>query len=661
VKTYLKTLLRAFTRHITRFLSIFFMALICVGFVAGVGSTTDKINDSLSLFYADRRVSDFILKSTSQNGFSEEQIAAVRERYGENNVEVGASYDARITIGDEKQLVRLYFFDGEPQINRLQTIEKSDAPLAENAISAKAEEADNKIKGFALGTEITLDFIEIAKDLDPDKAKQIDIILNLIPTERHPKPVTVTVTEKVASPLLFAKDGEPSYKLPADTPLPDTIGEVNNLPDLVENVLYLPASIIPKVFGRSIPPANGDLYITMQNRSLFGAFSDGYKHAIEREKTEFLNDFLKTENDSDQEEVSKQPIITLYDNYSFVSLHSYADKVLGICIVLMVAFLLVTGLVVLSTMTRFLDEERAQIACLRTLGYSGSKIILKYILFALLATGLGGTGGYFVGIGVTYFIYTVFNFSFRMPPISSGITAVFFLITFITLVTATVIATLISGLKLVNEKPADLLRPKAPKAGKKVFLERIPFLWKPLPFRYKSTARNVLRYLGRFFMTVFAVAFSTALMMAALGLLDLCLFGGLNDKSILGVAAIVAVFAGLLTAVVVYTLTNINISERNKELATLKVLGYQDKEVASYIYREVYIDSIIGVLLGYPFSALLVGIVFEVIGLGTLGGISWFMWLIAPLIVLAFTAFVTLILKRKIVKIDMNESLKANE
>ena len=323
--------------------------------------------------------------------------------------------------------------------------------------------------------------------------------------------------------------------------------------------------------------------------------------------------------------------------------------------------MLVTGLVVLSTMTRFLDEERAQIACLRTLGYSGAKIIFKYILFALLATGLGGTGGYFVGIGICYLIYTVFNYSFRMPPMASRVTIVFFLITLITLVVATLIATAISGAKMMNEKPANLLRPKAPKAGKKVFLERIPFLWKALPFRYKSTSRNVLRYLGRFFMTVIAVAFSTALMMAALGLLDLCLFGGISDNSIMGVAAVVAVFAGLLTAVVVYTLTNINISERNRELATLKVLGYHDKEVSSYVYREVYIDSIIGVLLGYPFSALLVGIVFKVIGLGTLGGISWFMWLIAPLIVLAFTALVTLILKRKIVKIDMNESLKANE
>ena len=645
VKTYLKTLVRAFARHVTRFLSIFSMALICVGFVAGLGSTVNKIDDSLSQFYADGRVSDFILKSTTAKGCTPEEISAVRRRYGEDNVETGASYDVNLKIGDEEQIVRLYFFDGEGQINRLQSIEKSDVPLADGAIAAKAEEGDNQINGIPLGSEITLDFIEIVKDLSPENDETIE----KLPAFLQPKPITVTVTETVASPLLFSKDGEPSYKLPEDTPLPDTIGAVNKLEFLVGNVLYLPADIIPEIMGTPILPKNSDLYVTMQNRTLFRAFSSDYKRAVEAEKTDYLNTLENVK------------AITLYDNYSFVSLHSYAEKVMGITVVLMIAFLLVTGLVVLSTMTRFLDEERAQIACLRTLGYSGAKIIFKYILFALLATGLGGTGGYFVGIGICYLIYTVFNYSFRMPPMASRVTIVFFLITLITLVVATLIATAISGAKMMNEKPANLLRPKAPKAGKKVFLERIPFLWKALPFRYKSTSRNVLRYLGRFFMTVIAVAFSTALMMAALGLLDLCLFGGISDNSIMGVAAVVAVFAGLLTAVVVYTLTNINISERNRELATLKVLGYHDKEVSSYVYREVYIDSIIGVLLGYPFSALLVGIVFKVIGLGTLGGISWFMWLIAPLIVLAFTALVTLILKRKIVKIDMNESLKANE
>ena len=237
----------------------------------------------------------------------------------------------------------------------------------------------------------------------------------------------------------------------------------------------------------------------------------------------------------------------------------------------------------------------------------------------------------------------------------------FFLAVYFFVVLVTLIATVLAGRKQTNEKPANLLRPKVPKAGKKIFLERIPFFWNLLSFKYKSTARNVLRYKGRFFMTVVAVAFSTALVTAGLGLLDMCLFHGIDSPSVMMVAAVVVAFAGLLTAVVIYTLTNINISERNRELATLMVLGYYDGEVAGYIYREVYIDTVVGILFGYPLSALLVGIVFKVMGMGTLGGMSWFVWLLAPAVVLLFTAAVTLIRRRKIVKIDMNESLKAVE
>ena len=93
----------------------------------------------------------------------------------------------------------------------------------------------------------------------------------------------------------------------------------------------------------------------------------------------------------------------------------------------------------------------------------------------------------------------------------------------------------------------------------------------------------------------------------------------------------------------------------------MKVLGYQDKEVAGYIYREVYIDTVVGIIVGYPLSTLIMWLVFSVMGIGTIGGVSWFWWLIAPAIVLLFAFVVTLMLKRKIVKIDMNESLKAIE
>ena len=212
---------------------------------------------------------------------------------------------------------------------------------------------------------------------------------------------------------------------------------------------------------------------------------------------------------------------------------------------------------------------------------------------------------------------------------------------------------------MAKEAPASQLRPKPPKAGKKVILEKIPIIWNRLSFKYKSTMRNVLRYKSRFFMTVIAVAVSTALVVAGLALLEVCLNGTFEAVSLMLIAVVVVAFAGLLTIVVVYTLTNINISERVRELATLMVLGYHDGEVAGYIYREIYIDTAVGIIAGYPLAYLFKWIIFRIIESPT--NAVWSPWLFAPAIVILFTSIVTLILRRKIVKIDMNESLKAIE
>ena len=634
VKTYLKTLLRVFKKQFTRLLSIIFMVVISVGFVSGIGSAVDKINYSLTDYYRAQNVSDFIVKSKSGRDLTEsEKFSEIK-----GTVNSGLSLDAEIEINGEKQLVRLYFLEefGENQSVNKQTVRsESYGGTSGDTFAAYAEEGDNKIKGVSLGTAIKFDFADILGENSglPKGVFTVD----------------VSVTKTVLSPLTFAVDGEPSYNNGEDVKIPDNISDVNNL-ITVDNILYMPYSVIPAPLQSFLKQS--DLYIALDNRNVFNAFGDGYKA------------YLKTEQDKITEilgDESDLRFISLYDNYSFNSLKSYGDKVRAITYVLMVAFLLVTALVVLSTMTRLIEEERSQIACLRTLGYSPSKIIFKYVLFALIGCGIGGAGAYFVEWGVASLLYYVFNYSFVMPPMSPRITPVFYLLVFFGIVLVTLVATALAGRKLTNDAPANLLRPKAPKAGKKVFLERIPFIWNLLSFKYKSTTRNVLRYMSRFLMTVVAVAFSMALVMAGLALLDLCLFHGLNSPSVMAVAVVIVIFAGLLTAVVIYTLTNINISERNREIATLMVLGYNDKEVAGYIYREVYIDTAVGVVFGYPLSALLIWGVFKAMGMGTLGGVSWFVWLLAPFIVFAFTAFVTLLLRRKLLKIDMNESLKAVE
>ena len=602
-------LFKTFGKHIARLLSLIVMVLISVGFVAGIGSAQDKIDYSLTGYYKSRNVSDYIIKS-NKGAFTQDEISAVSRLFPAAEINTGMSVD--IPLG-EKRSLRVYFLDFENWTVNVPELIKGEKPSS--AAHAYAERADDVIKGYSVGDNAEIDLSAVGL----------------------PVKFNVTVSGIVQSPLTFSKNGEPSYNNEM-TSVPETTSGTKDM-NCLENILYVSKDLLPAV---------GDIYVAVENRNVFKAFSGAYDRMTETDVKRI-------------EEVADASVITLDKNYSFKSLSAYGEKVAGIGYVLMIAFLFVTALVTLSTMTRLLEEERPQIACLKTLGYSSFGIISKYVLFALVATGVGGGGGYFVGLGIAYFIYSIFGYSFNMPPVSGNIAIVFYIIVFSLIVAATVAATVISGFKLTGEHPANLLRPKPPRAGKKVFLERIPLLWNRLSFKYKSTMRNVFRYKSRFIMTVFAVAFSTALVLTGLALLDLCLFSSFGSPDIMGIAILIVVFAGLLTGTVIYTLTNINISERNREIATLMVLGYHNREVTGYIYREIYINSGIGIIFGYPVSLLFIWFVFSVIGQGTLAGISWFVWLIAPLFVLLFTFFVTLTLIRKIIKIDMNESLKAIE
>lgn len=673
MRTYLKTLIRMFQKHLMRFLSIIFIVVVSVGLISGVGSSGEVIERSLAEAYRDQNISDLIVKSTAQTGFTEEQIAVVRARYGKENVNTGNSLDVTVLIGGSERTVRLYFLEEIPTVNVPWARSGKDfsALDKESEFLSLHVESSKTLQTVEEGTSFTLDFKDIMEQLAEQGGSAItgltETFLGYVGS------VEVTSAGTLLSPIIFGVEGEPSYIQEEGAEIPDvanalsslntistalyfsydivpTFGEVLEGQGFEENVIKLMLSLAGMDYDEKLVPL-GDLYIAFPERGLFEPYGGSYEELVEAEK-EALYDLLGDDIE----------FISLKENFSINSLHSYAGKVTAISAVLMVAFIFVTALVVLSNMTRLMEEERPQIACLRTLGYGGFAILFKYLLFAAIGTGIGGTGAYFVGVGLTAFVYYVFNYNYAMPPMTSVATSLYFLITFSCIVIATLTATLIAGGRMVREKPADLLRAKPPKAGRKVFLERIPILWNRLSFKYKSTMRNVLRYHYRFSMTVISVACSMGIALAGLALLDLCLFHeGFGSAALIGLAAVIVIFAGLLTMVVIYTLTNINISERNREIATLMVLGYYDREVAGYIYREVYINTIVGILFGFPMGIFLIIILFKVINVGSLAGVSWFVWPVAAVIVLLFTALVTLILRRKIVGIDMNESLKANE
>lgn len=608
-----------FKKHVIRLLSLIGIVLISVGFISGIGSPSDMIKDSVENYYKSHNVSDFIVKSKT-GSFSEEQISAVKARYGELNVQTGMSLD--IQTG-EKRSLRLYFLDLQNMNINKPELTEGEEITADDENCVYAEVKDNVIKGYYVGEKVEIDLTSA---------------LNL-PREYK---INVTVKGIVESPLTFGKDGEPSYNNPEDTEIPDNMAEIKKL-DLLENILYCPVGLC------SFLPT-GEMYIKTENRNLFDCFSSGYEKYVEEEKTE-LKKILG-------EDIR---VITLYDNYSFKSIISSADKVRGIGNILMIIFIAVTLLVVLSSMMRMMDEERAQIACLKTLGYGSFAIVMRYVFFALVALAAGGGAGFFVGYGVSWLICYVFGYSYIMPPISVIINPGYYFLSIGVIIAVTLIAVFVLGMRLSDNAPADLLRPKPPKKGKRILLEKITFIWKRLSFKYKSSLRNVLRYKTRFLMMLVSVAVSAGLVYAGLALLDMCLFGNFGSSAIIGIAVVVVVFAGLLTAVVINTLTTINISEREREIATLMVLGYHDGEICGYIYREIYISTFLGIIFGYPVGIGFATLVFKTIGFGSVGNVSWFMWLLVPVIVFFFTLLVTLMLRPKIVKIKMNESLKAVE
>lgn len=642
-----------FKKNISRFIAIIFIVLISVGLTSGVGSSTDDLKDSVSVFKTERNVGDITLKSSSESGFSTAEVAALKKKYGEENVSAYTSYDVYLQFKGQKLLTRLYFYDdiAKRSVNKFsdEDTKRQESAAPKGTVGVYAEKADNILKGFSLGDEVTLNFADMFAQLAAQDNKTLPEWQKTWLDKLSP--VTLSVTKIVEDPRLFAKEGEPSYLNGYDLALPDT-SKVNDLITLDE-ALFLPMSALPLASGY------GDVSISLASLDAPELLSSDYEKFIDNEKESILSIL----SDASEGKTTKDSFhfITLYENYSFKSLFAYADKIRGLSFVLVVAFSFITVLVTLSNMTRLVDEERAQSACLITLGYSGASVVIKYILFALTATAIGGVIGYFVGTGLCSFVYLVFEYSYVMPPETGVFGVTFFAITFAVIVVCAVLATASAGMKTVKQTPAELLRPKSPKPGKKVIIERIPFIWNRLSFKYKSTVRNVLRYASRFIMTVIAVAGSMGLVAAGLALLDMCLFGNFGNASIAWLAVLIVVFAALLTFTAVYTITNISISERNREIATLMVLGYFDSEVAGYIYREIYIDAAVGIVFGYGAATLLISIIFNVMGFGSLASVSWYVWLISPVLVLLFTFVVTLCLRRKITSVDMNASLKALE
>lgn len=199
-----------------------------------------------------------------------------------------------------------------------------------------------------------------------------------------------------------------------------------------------------------------------------------------------------------------------------------ADRMRAIGQVFPVLFFLVAALISLTTMTRMVEEQRIQIGTLKALGYSKRSIAGKYLGYACLATVTGSIVGVLFGEKVfPYIIITAYGIMYQhMHIVLTPYNMYYGLMASIAALVCTLMATFFSCFRELKEQAAELMRPPAPKNGKRIFLERIPLIWNHLNFSWKATVRNLVRYKKRFFMTIFGIGGCMALLLVGYGLKD---------------------------------------------------------------------------------------------------------------------------------------------
>lgn len=208
-------------------------------------------------------------------------------------------------------------------------------------------------------------------------------------------------------------------------------------------------------------------------------------------------------------------------HYSYMDYGSAADRMAAIAKIFPLFFFLVAALICLTTMTRMVDEQRDTIGTLKALGYGKAMIAMKYLSYAFLSSIGGSILGVIIGFVIfPLVIYNAWNIMYELPAASLLFLPDLAFQAGAAAIAITMIATFMAVNKELVETPALLMRPKAPKNGKRIFLERIPLIWKHLSFSKKVTARNLFRYKKRFFMTVIGISGCTALLVAGFGIQD---------------------------------------------------------------------------------------------------------------------------------------------
>ncbi|MDO5382610.1 MAG: ABC transporter permease [Eubacteriales bacterium] len=560
-KSMLKDLLREIKSSFGRFIAIFAIVAIGVSFFAGVSASSGDMKHSSDKYYDDYNMNDIRLLSSI--GFKYSDIDAIRNIQGVKGVYAGHAMDVILNFQDLQVVAHMSSIpdndrsdNNEDYINRLR-IKEGRLPESDNECVIKYE---SMRKNVNVGDKITFSSgtsEDLSESLDNTEYTVVGIVYSPYYVSReygsseigngHVSYVVYVnesnFKEEVYSDVYVTIDGAREL----DTYSNKYTDSVNEVSDKIASISSERLNKRAKDIEEEFEKAKADKKKEIQQlirEDVVAQITEQYESYYPgADVSKMIEPFIepaynKTVSEYDfnavNEEFNKKLEETLsnYDSwewyeitresqYSYKDYQNSADRMSAIATVFPLFFIIVAALVCLTTMTRMVEEQRGLIGTYKALGYGKLSIAMRYILYAFTASLTGGIIGCAVGLKLfPRIIYDAWNIIYQMPAISYDEHKILSVVSVVCLVAATLIVTFYACFNILEEVPSELMRPKSPKSGKKILLERITFIWKHISFTGKVTMRNLFLYKKRFFMTVIGIAGCTALMTAGFGIKD---------------------------------------------------------------------------------------------------------------------------------------------
>ncbi len=491
----LKNLLREIKRTFTKFLSIFAICALGVAFFAGIRATSPDMKEAGDRLYNTYNLSDISVISTS--GLTADNIRDLESIEGIQAVRASLFVDAMARgTGEKEKNLRLYSMPIK--------LKSEYAPLIDlipdYGIDTSPEYEMNGVE--IVSGRMPLNDTEIALDntLEGSLVKQLGDEITLTTAGGT---VTLRVVGFIRSPMYISMFERGTSSIGNGTSDGFAYASGNAISSLGTKLPVM--SLLNTYYTRAD--------IVISGKEGLSAYSDEYE-ALVNEVTDRIEDYASTQSGTWYiQDRSGNPG---YSDYS-----ENTDRIAAVGDVFPLIFFIVAALVCLTTMTRMVEEQRIEMGTMKALGYGGWQIAMKYAVYAMSACISGGVVGAIIGFKLfPYVIMKGYSIMYYLGKLETPYRADIAFMAIAAMAVCTAAATFSACYASLKEVPATLMRPKAPKAGRRVLLEKIPFIWKKLSFTSKVTVRNLFRYKKRFFMSVIGIAGSGALLVTAFGLND---------------------------------------------------------------------------------------------------------------------------------------------